>query len=235
MSATEFSRAVRGFKSPPRKSRGSIAKVTLNRARRAPFATGVNVWRSGASRVVSSHAATTTIILSTVVGPISPTGSRLNSELGYGCCFRLYLPPLMQDENHPEAERLEVQVAKGGNECILVVEDNEGMRRVVAKQLAGLGYRVFEASDAAAAIAMLRREPQMDLLFTDIVMPGGRSGAELARDAKALIPRLRVLLTSGFPQVRADVGGWPDDSLRLLNKPYRRDELARVMREVLDA
>jgi CheY-like chemotaxis protein len=198
-----------------------------------------------------------------VEGPISPTGRKGNrvgtasvaeetgdigfikqsgghiggiySELGDGSSLRLFLLPVIADENHPEAERLEVQVAKGGNECILVVEDDEGMRRVVVKQLAGLGYRVLEASDAAAAIAMLRREPQIDLLFTDIVMPGSRSGVELARDARALLPQLRVLLTSGFPQVRTDIGGWPDDSLRLLNKPYRRDELARVMREVLDA
>jgi CheY-like chemotaxis protein len=129
---------------------------------------------------------------------------------------------------------LQVREAKGGNERILVVDDDDGMRRTVVKQLAALGYHVFDVSDAAAAIALLRRDPDFDLLLTDIVMPGSKSGAELARDARALIPGLKILLTTGFQEVQTNIGNLPDHAPRLLGKPYRANELARVVREVLD-
>ncbi len=128
-----------------------------------------------------------------------------------------------------------VHETKLGKVRVLVVDDDDGMRRVVAKQLAGLGYHVFEAADAVAAIATLRHESEIALLLTDIVMPGGRSGADLAREARAMIPGLKILLTSGYPEVRADIGNWPDADVRLLGKPYRVEKLAQVVREVLDA
>ena len=106
---------------------------------------------------------------------------------------------------------------------------------MVVRQLTELGYRVVEAEDAHSALRVLESEP-VDLLFTDIVMPGGTSGYELARIVRARWPAVKIVLTSGFPENKIN-----DDSdangrhLRLLSKPYRRDDLGRVIRDVLDS
>jgi CheY-like chemotaxis protein len=113
------------------------------------------------------------------------------------------------------------------------VEDNPGLRRVVARQLRELGYRLLEAPDGAGAIQILENEP-VDLLFTDVVMPGGMSGFDLARLAAERWPAMKVVLTSGFPQVKAAGNGDRPLNLRLLTKPYRRTDLARILREALD-
>jgi CheY-like chemotaxis protein len=115
----------------------------------------------------------------------------------------------------------------------MVVEDNPALRRIVVKQLAEIGYRVIPAENAVAALAAFDAQ-DIDLLLTDVVMPGGVDGTELAQKLRARRPKLKVLLTSGFAAAR--VGGtsrelnWP-----LLSKPYRKTELARAVREILDA
>ena len=122
----------------------------------------------------------------------------------------------------------------GGAERILLVEDNVPLRRATARQLTELGYRVLEAEHAVSALLILAGAEPVDLLFTDVVMPGTMDGLDLAHEAARLRPGLRVLLTSGFPGVRgADIraGGYP---LPLLNKPYSRDALARRIRRVLE-
>src|SRR6185436_8542153 len=88
---------------------------------------------------------------------------------------------------------------KGAGETILVVEDNPGLLRIVVKQLTGLGYRVLEADTARKALEVLESGQPVDLLFTDVVMPGGMDGCELAREMIARRPNAKVLLTSGFP------------------------------------
>jgi PAS domain S-box-containing protein len=171
--------------------------------------------------------------LSMVYGFMKQSGGHINvySEPGKGTCFRLYLPrELAADEAVRPASP---QQAKGGHERVLVVEDNEKLRRVVVKQLSDLGYEVFESEGAAAALDFLRTGT-VDLLFTDIIMPGGMNGADLARTARSFLPNLRLLFTSGFPGGRLDSGGWLSPKDRLLSKPYRQDELARALREVLD-
>jgi CheY-like chemotaxis protein len=122
----------------------------------------------------------------------------------------------------------------GGDETVLVVDDNEGIRRIVKRQLTELGYRVVEAGTAGEALDMLRREP-IALLFTDIVMPGGMDGIELAREAVAKWPGLKVVLTSGFPEARMHGANEAISGLRLLSKPYRRYDLARTVRDILDS
>jgi len=121
----------------------------------------------------------------------------------------------------------------GGSEAILVVEDNEGIRRAVRRMLTQLGYRVIEAENATEALEVLAAEPVV-LLFTDVVMPGAMDGVELARAAMARWPDLKVILTSGFPESRLSGNGEAPAGLRLLSKPYRREELARALREALD-
>ncbi|HEX3430953.1 MAG TPA: CHASE domain-containing protein [Rhizomicrobium sp.] len=171
--------------------------------------------------------------LSMVYGFMKQSGGHINvySEPDKGTCFRLYLPRALHGE--AEVRPVVAQRAQGGNERVLVVEDNEKLRRVVVKQLSDLGYEVLQANGAAAALALLRSKP-VDLLFTDIVMPGEINGAELAREARSSMPHLRTLFTSGFPGGRLDDGGWLTARDKLLSKPYRQDELARALREVLD-
>jgi PAS domain S-box-containing protein len=173
--------------------------------------------------------------LSMVFGFIKQSGGHINlySEVGGGTTFRLYLPRA-QAKVEAEAQQQPEAHSAGGSETVLLVEDNAAMRRVARKQLASLGYRVIEAESAAAALASLASE-RVDLLFSDIVMPGEMNGVELARVAMAGWRSLRVVLSSGFPEARLKGGADAIAGIRLLSKPYRRDELARALREALDA
>jgi PAS domain S-box-containing protein len=158
---------------------------------------------------------------------------KIYSEPGVGTTVRLYLP-----RAHGPAEVVEaaeaVALPKGGAERILVVEDNADVRRMVVTQLGGLGYRTVEADNAEAALAILRQGEPVDLLFTDIVMPGRLDGTDLARAALALRPGLKLLLTSGFAKAALESGPQSPELKNLLSKPYRKSELAAKLREVID-
>jgi DNA-binding NtrC family response regulator len=117
---------------------------------------------------------------------------------------------------------------------VLVVEDNEPLRRSTARQLADLGYQVREAEHAAAALTILSSGDQVDLLFTDVVMAGTMDGLDLAYHATRLQRGLKILVTSGFPGVRGVDQRMAGCPFPLLNKPYLHDELARTVRRVLD-
>jgi PAS domain S-box-containing protein len=153
------------------------------------------------------------------------------SEVGHGTTFRLYLPRATTAADAPD---IVVMSERGGHETILAVEDNEGLRRVVVRQLNDLGYRVLEAADGNAAFKILESEP-VDLLFTDIIMPGGMSGYDLSLNAVTRWPKLKVLLTSGFPETKLNGNGGAPVKMNLLTKPYRKDDLARALRKILDA
>ena len=171
--------------------------------------------------------------LSMVFGFLRQSGGHVNvySEPGVGTTFRLYLPKKIVEAVQEEVPVDHAEI-RGVGESILVVEDNAAMRRIVLRRLRDLGYRVFEADRATAALDVLQREP-IDLLFTDVVMPGGLDGTELARLARERRPALKVVLTSGFPDVRAKTTrGWTEN-FRLLGKPYSKEELARTLREAL--
>jgi CheY-like chemotaxis protein len=174
--------------------------------------------------------------LSMVFGFVKQSGGHIavESALGEGTVVRLYLPAADHDlPAEPRTKRAPAFV--GGSETILVVEDNERMRGVVVRQLAGLGYRVIAVEEAGAALDLLAHEPSVDLLFSDIVMPGAMDGSELVRAVADRYAGIRILLTSGFSETRLA----HDDAMlpgpRLLSKPYRLEELARTIREVLDA
>ncbi len=123
---------------------------------------------------------------------------------------------------------------RAGTELVLMVEDNKDLRTVTLKQLTDLGYRTLEAENAKTALTILAERPDIDLLFTDIVMPGGMTGTELAREAKRLYPKLKILLTSGYT-ARAMANGFHDiEGLELLNKPFRKRDLAQRLRTVLE-
>ncbi len=170
--------------------------------------------------------------LSMVFGFTKQSAGHINvySEVGHGTTFRLYLPRDRTAVEAPEAPKTSM---RKGHESVLAVEDNEGLRRVVVRQLNDLGYRALEAPDGAAALKILEREP-VDLLFTDIMMPGGMSGYDLARNAVARWPSLKVLLTSGFPETKHNGNGSASVKMHLLTKPYRKDDLASALRKALD-
>ncbi len=174
--------------------------------------------------------------LAMVFGFMKQTGGHINvySEIGKGTCFRLYLPRASNAPGVPSGARPAAMPEPLGRETVLVVEDSEKLRRVVVRQISGLGYTVYEAEDGATALEIVRQGIPIDLLFTDMVMPGEISGADLATAASKLINGLKVLFTSGFPESRAESGGWLPGNSRLLAKPYRRDELARALRQALD-
>jgi PAS domain S-box-containing protein len=174
--------------------------------------------------------------LSMVFGFMKQSGGHINvySEVGRGTTFRLYLPRADETARAAESDAAESWPARGGGETILVVEDNPKLRRVVVKQLTELGYRVLEAENARSALNVLESGGAIDLLFTDIVMPGETDGCALAREAILHRPGLRVLMTSGFPEARLTDSHVLAPGTRLLSKPYRKEELTRVVREVLE-
>jgi CheY-like chemotaxis protein len=157
---------------------------------------------------------------------------KIYSELGHGTTVRLYLPRGSGDADPAAATPAALPLAQAG-ERILLVEDNAEVRKVVTAQLAELGYRVVEAAGAEVALELLRGGEPVDLLFSDVVMPGV-TGDQLAKAARALRPGLKVLLTSGFAKSSMQSGPRPEEFRNLLSKPYRKSELAAKLRAVLD-
>jgi signal transduction histidine kinase len=173
--------------------------------------------------------------LSMVYGLVKQSGGhvKIYSEVGQGTTVKLYLPRVMQNE-----EELPDSVAgpvTGGAETILVVEDDPEVRETAVALLADLGYRVLKANDAAAGLAVIESGVTVDLLFTDVVMPGAMRSADLARRAQELIPGLPVLFTSGYTENAIVHGGRLDPGVELLAKPYTREALARKIRQLLTA
>ena len=123
---------------------------------------------------------------------------------------------------------------RGQGETVLVVEDLEALSATVCLQLDGLGYATLAAASADAALELLRGAARIDLLFTDIVMPGAMDGRHLALAARQLRPGLRCLLTTGYDRAHSAAKA-ATSHLPVLAKPYRRDDLARAVREALDA
>ncbi len=171
--------------------------------------------------------------LSMVYGFVKQSGGhvKIYSEAGYGTTVRLYLP-----RSQEAIAQLPAPVPAAGvprSATILVVEDNPDVRNVVVKQLLALGHRVEQADNAAAALALLKENGSIDLLFTDIVLPGGVAGTDLALEAKKLRPGIKVLLTSGFAEAAMQNAAEFPEGLELLSKPYRQVDLARKILHVL--
>jgi CheY-like chemotaxis protein len=173
--------------------------------------------------------------LSMVFGFIKQSGGHIGvySEPGIGTTFRLFLPRMVEDVPIVEKSAA-TPLLHGRGESVLVVEDNEALRRVVTRQLGELGYRVLAAENAAAGLELLDGQ-SIDLLLTDIVMPGGINGRELARRARQRWPGIKIVFTSGFSEARLNGDGGPLAACTpLLSKPYRKEDLASAAREALD-
>jgi CheY-like chemotaxis protein len=120
-----------------------------------------------------------------------------------------------------------------GTGRILVVDDDPDVLDMVVNTLALMGYDTLASRSGNEALETVRSDEKIDLLFTDVIMPGGLNGAELAQQARRLRPDLRVLLTTGFVAIGADAPAVVDETLPLRRKPYRQPELARMVRDVL--
>lgn len=174
--------------------------------------------------------------LSMVYGFVKQLGGsiQLDSEEGRGTIVRIFLP--FVDSVHATAEPSQNVAKKDvmprGSETILVVEDDARVRRVTVARLRGLGYQVIEADNGATGLAMLASRPEIAAIFTDVVMPGGMRGDELAEAALAARPDVRILFTSGYSEPAIARQGPGADAW--LKKPYTAAELARKIREVLE-
>jgi CheY-like chemotaxis protein len=175
--------------------------------------------------------------LSMVYGFVRQSGGyiQLYSDIGRGTTIRMYLPRAGEDEAAGgEAEESPIRSYPAKGETVLVAEDDERVRRVTLSRLEALGYRVLEAENGPAALKILtEQEDRIDLLFTDMVMPGGLSGDELAAQARRRLPNLKILFTTGYVQPDAMRRGLAE-SANWLNKPYTALALAQKLREVLD-
>ncbi|MBB4153847.1 PAS domain S-box-containing protein [Sphingomonas jinjuensis] len=171
--------------------------------------------------------------LSMVYGFVKQSGGhvKIYSEVGEGTTIKLYLPRAMA------AEDVEVVVdhgpITGGTETVLVVEDDDEVRATVVEMLTDLGYRVLKAVDASSALAVVESGVPIDMLFTDVVMPGELKSPELARRTRQRLPGCAVLFTSGYTENSIVHGGKLDAGVELLSKPYTREALARKFRQVL--
>jgi PAS domain S-box-containing protein len=174
--------------------------------------------------------------LSMVHGFIKQSGgySKVYSECGKGTTIRIYLPRALDGElSEPDA--LHDGMPAGEQEIILVVEDNAGIRDLAVRHLESLGYRTIQAADGVSALAIIKSGAPIDLLFTDVVMPGGLDGKALAAQAHQLLPGLKILFTSGFTAAAASAAIEDGFGSNLLSKPYRKSDLARRVRTMLDA
>jgi PAS domain S-box-containing protein len=175
--------------------------------------------------------------LSMIYGFAKQSGGHLKiySEVGHGTTIRLYLPRHMAPAPAPGAAiAADPAGQSGGRETILVVEDDPLVRNLVAQRLRELGYRILDAAEAAGALKILESEAPIDLLLTDVVLPGALTGRDLADTARKLRPGLKVLFSSGYTQSSIDHQGKLDPGVEFLPKPFRRAELAAKVREVLD-
>ncbi|KRR08847.1 two-component system sensor histidine kinase [Bradyrhizobium jicamae] len=174
--------------------------------------------------------------LSMVYGFAQQSGGamQMRSEPGHGTAVRLFFPRVRTSQ--PSAvPPTDQQAIPTGSETILVVEDDDMVRGYVEGELKALGYRVIVMPNASAALEILRGPENIDLLFTDVAMPGGMFGTELARQAGRLRPQLKILLTSGHTEHPAEAIDGTGRDVQILNKPYRRHDLASMLRAALKA
>ena len=175
--------------------------------------------------------------LSMAYGFVKQSGGHLQiySELGQGTSVKIYLPRLLGDGPGQEAAAAETAPEGARDETILVCEDDDDVRAYTVEVLRELGYRVIEAADGPAALHLLQEPGQrVDLLFTDVVLPGGMTGALLAREAQALRPGLKTLFTTGYARDAIVHQGRLDVGVELITKPFSYGELAARVRDMLD-
>jgi CheY-like chemotaxis protein len=174
--------------------------------------------------------------LSQVYGFVKQSGGhvKIYSEVGQGTTVKVYLRRAAAREVEDEEAAPEV-LPEGSAETILVLEDDDDVRTQSVETLRELGYRVLEAHDGPSALRLLERQPRVDLLFTDVVLPGGMTGAQVAARAKEMRENLKVLFTTGYARNAIIHHGRLDKGVELITKPFTYNDLATKVRDVLDA
>jgi CheY-like chemotaxis protein len=174
--------------------------------------------------------------LSQVYGFVKQSGGHISvySEVGKGTTVRIYLPRDTQPALEPTKEKGHAMPRAKTGEAILVVEDEDAVRALSVEGLRELGYSVLQAEGGERALQLLGDHPEVELLFTDVVMPN-MNGRQLAEEARRRKPDLKVLYTTGYAQNAIVHAGRLDPGVRLLSKPFMIDALARAVRETLDA
>ena len=172
--------------------------------------------------------------LSMVYGFVKQSGGYLSidSQLGYGTRVELHFPAVVPEQSGTPA--VAAPAVRQGHETILVVEDEPEVRGIALAFLRSLGYATRQAADAAEALEVLERYPDIDLLFSDVVLGNGMTGAELAKAARQKRPGLPVLLTSGYERGSLDAEDVSLSRVELLRKPYRIEQLAASVRGALE-
>ncbi len=173
--------------------------------------------------------------LSMVYGFVRQSGGAIDisSQLGEGTTVRL-LFPASEIHDKPSARQPNRAIDRGGDERILVVDDRAEVAEMARSMLEDFGYKVEVATDGKQALAKLGEAAPFDMLFSDLIMPGGMNGVNLAREARLRLPKLKVLLTTGYADSaieRTDLGG---TEFETITKPYRRPDLAKKVRMILD-
>ena len=156
---------------------------------------------------------------------------KIYSEPGHGTTVKLYLPEATRES--VQADQRDAGVAERGDESILIVEDDALVREYVVAQIKRLGYETLAARNAAEALEVISSQRRIDLLFTDVIMPGGLNGRQLASEAQKRRPQLKVLYTSGYTENAIVHHGRLDAGVLLLPKPYVSSDLARMLRIAL--
>ncbi len=171
--------------------------------------------------------------LSMVYGFVKQSGGHIKiySEEGQGTSLKLYLPQARETDK--VLELAPAAPIEGGQETVLVVEDDALVRNFVTGQLKSLGYTTLVAANAAEALSLINRGATLDLLFTDVVMPGTMNGRQLAEEVVKRLPTVKVMFTSGYTQNAIVHHGRLDPDIILLPKPYRKSDLARLVRVAL--
>jgi PAS domain S-box-containing protein len=174
--------------------------------------------------------------LSQVYGFVKQSGGhvKIYSELGQGTCVKIYLPRLHTTARVDAPEEQPSAPEAASEETILVVEDDDDVRAYSVEILRELGYRVIEAHDGPSALRLLERQLRVDLLFTDVVLPGGMTGAQVAGRARGARPDLKVLFTTGYARNAIVHHGRLDQGVQLITKPFSMSDLATRVRDVLD-
>ena len=159
---------------------------------------------------------------------------KVYSEPGIGTTFRLFFPRAKEDKLRTDVTNDAYNPLPVGNETILAVDDEQDLLELAKELLENLGYQVLTASNGEQALECLAKEPGIDLLFSDIVMPGGLNGYELAQHATAILPNLKVLLTSGYTEKALTHNRHTRFNAPILSKPYALSDLARQLRQLLE-
>ena len=174
--------------------------------------------------------------LSQVYGFVKQSGGhvKIYSEVGHGTTVKIYLPRMTGADCEAEVVS-QLSLPEGtAEETVLVIEDDDDVRTYSVETLRDLGYRVIEAHDGPSGLRLLERQSHVDLLFTDVVLPGGMTGAQAAAHARELRPQLKVLFTTGYARNAIVHHGRLDKGAQLLTKPFSYAELAAKVRDVLD-